>query len=757
MGFDRFANFIFKSINNDCIEEVNINNNIRPIICNTVIFDVNFLIYQEIINIENEINDVIKILLCIQSTDNDIIYELINKIFKQKHWDLYYKSFEEIFNNISDINLINNFLCFITSKIPNNTTNNLSLVEYIIYEKIIITMSDYINKFHFINKFNFVNNIAIFFDGIPSFSKVVEQRRRRTKNFLETNDKKNKFKYYFDSMVPNYTCLLNNITYHYIDNIPNNLYYDYFKWLKNRFSIDKSFGPSSEFIINLEMYLSIRLKKLYPNIKIIVNSANQNGEADIKIFKYISLLDDISGDFCIHTTDSDLIHQILIQQVYYNLINKDISLSVVKYLKNHNNIGYAQILDSQLIINNILSYYQFLTNNIKIIWDLCFIFYLFGNDHLPSSLEIGPELGFEYFINSHKSSLNNTTIIDMINNEIKINLNGLLLILKKFNLDYKKNTTRIILQRYFKINLSLINFFIDDINLDFDGIINLLKYFIVYQKSKLSKEELDDIDDDDLRKKEYICVEVNDNTLDNFNYIDINDNIKNKIINNEELIIDNINYSNNKYFGLILYIKPINIIDTGDSYQDLYSFIIDKTNLEQSTNNPLLYDHINLEYHLEMLKMKNNYNCNDYLKKLYHLAKINFGNMSDYFTDNLTYYKYNIAPPISELIIFLNNNNNYENLLNIWDNDIKDDNVSNYFNSISHHIIISPFLLEVHDSIIYYSNTLISSNIVKSSTIENIWLDLKNINNFNYKNLDIKKYLLLWNNVLEYNNNNTDY
>ena len=59
MGLDRFSNFITKSINNDAIDEFNIEGNIRKIISNHIIFDLNFLIYQEIISIENEINDII--------------------------------------------------------------------------------------------------------------------------------------------------------------------------------------------------------------------------------------------------------------------------------------------------------------------------------------------------------------------------------------------------------------------------------------------------------------------------------------------------------------------------------------------------------------------------------------------------------------------------------------------------------------------------------------------------------------------------
>jgi hypothetical protein len=768
MGFDRFANFIFKSINSDCIEEVNINNNMKPLICNNIMFDVNFLIYQEIINIENEINDIIKILLCIESNNNEninnIILDCINNILKQKHWEMYYNQIELILKNKNSNDIINKFLFLITNKISTDSCINISLIEYIIYEKILVVMKDYIEKFHFTKKFNFVNNIIIFFDGIPSFSKIIEQRRRRTKNFLEMNEKKIKFKYYFDNMIPNFTKLSESINNVYLEDnkIFDELYFDYFKWLKNRFSIDKSFGPSSEFIINFENYLKSRFNTFFDKTNIIINNAEQNGESDIKIFKYISELEDITGDFCIHTTDSDLIHHILVQQVYYNLINKDVNLTVVKYLKNYNNIGYAQILDSQLIINNITSYYSNLTNkpkNIKLIWDLCFIFYLFGNDNLPSSLEVGPELGLEYFLNYVADNSDNN-IINLVNGNIDINLKNLLIILKKINNDKTKNITRIILQRYFKINLQLINLFVDEFNFNFNEIINALKYFIYYQRTKLSDIELDDLDEDDLRKQ--IVSDNNDNIKisdnndkisdnndkkisdNNDKKISDNDNIKKKLIDNESLILDNINFSNNDYMGLILYNKPINI-SNNDAYQDLYSFIIDITNSEQICKIPYLYDHIDLEHHLKLLdKTTDNEMCNDYLKKIYHLCKTTFGNMKDHFSNNLTYYKYNYIPTIEQLIIFLENNN-IKNITDTWDKDIINDNTNNYINSVNHHIIITPFLLELNESLIHYSNDIIKSLILNSSHISNLWLDINNIDKFDYRNIDIRKYLLLWN------------
>jgi len=45
MGIDKFTNFICKSFNNNGYEELYINDNLRKIVSNHIIFDINFLIY----------------------------------------------------------------------------------------------------------------------------------------------------------------------------------------------------------------------------------------------------------------------------------------------------------------------------------------------------------------------------------------------------------------------------------------------------------------------------------------------------------------------------------------------------------------------------------------------------------------------------------------------------------------------------------------------------------------------------------------
>ena len=90
---------------------------------------------------------------------------------------------------------------------------------------------------------------------------------------------------------------------------------NFIKWIEKRFSLDKSFSPISPIIKRLEIELARYYKNR--NIKVFINPGSSNGEADLKIFQFIQN-ENLTGDVLIHTTDSDFIHLMLIQQVYFN-------------------------------------------------------------------------------------------------------------------------------------------------------------------------------------------------------------------------------------------------------------------------------------------------------------------------------------------------------------------------------------------------------------------------------------------------------
>jgi hypothetical protein len=87
MGFDKLLNFISKNLNFDSIEEFNIEADVKKFITNNIMVDVSFLIYQSFLEIENDINNIIKIILSLPfNFSNNLVQEKILNILMSNHW-----------------------------------------------------------------------------------------------------------------------------------------------------------------------------------------------------------------------------------------------------------------------------------------------------------------------------------------------------------------------------------------------------------------------------------------------------------------------------------------------------------------------------------------------------------------------------------------------------------------------------------------------------------------------------------------------
>lgn len=710
MGFDKLLNFLIKNLNYDTIENININSNIRKIIVNHIMFDISFLIYQNLIEIENEINNIIKIILALPfNFNNTKIQERVSEILLLNHWS--WITFD--FDGINEEEIINNFL----KKISYDKIDNYIIIDKIIIIKIFNKIIDYIDKIHNID---LLKSINIIFDGIPSFSKILEQRRRRIRNYLETCERKNRFEKYF------------NIDNTFQDH--NDFTYDYFKWLKLRFTIDKSFGPTSLLIKNLEIYLYENLKLKYNNILIFISNGHINGEADYKIFKTI-YNNKYSGDISIHTIDSDLIHEILVQQNYYNIKNIDLNVSVIKYNLKNNQIQY---INAQNIITNIEKIYIEKNGNYfnnYIIYDLCLIFLFFGNDHLPSSFEIGPELSLEYYLKIHSTVFkNNNYIITLVDDKINFSFENFCIFLKEIYKRIELNKTKIIIGRYFKINYNITTFLIDKLELNFEKIL-LLSKKLLFDNGKNNN----DLDEDDLR---YKLIQKYDNLQFPFDYNNLSNTTKNECTQNLDklLTILDISDTENNFCGLPIYIKTFSLI-TNNNYQNLYLNFIENISIELEKQYPIIYDYFDINNVLNNAVSDNNLDMiKSYIKKIYHLVITLFGNMANYNSNNFTYYKYYLTPYINDIVFFLENNND---LNDNYNKEIDDETVSteNYLNSINHYIIITPFLKDItrekYSVEFYY--------LIKKINLTNFWFEN---NNFQHKDFDINELLKEWFNAL---------
>lgn len=746
MGFEKFVSFLNRNLTYNCIDELNIYNSTKKILTNHVIFDLNFIIYYCIIELENEINDILKVIFSLPY-NNSNLNKLLEEKFKGEHWKKINIDFYKILDGDCEKDISNKFKNILNLI----TVDNIKTVHRILYWKIYFKLINWINNFH---EKLFIESINIFIDGIPSYSKILEQRRRRTKNFLESKLRKGFFEKYFTNME-------NDIIQ------DNNLIYNYFDWLNNKFSINKSIGPSSDLIINLGKFLNFRLKNYFSDVLVFINSGLEYGEADNKIFKFIHK-NNLSNDIVIHTCDSDLIHQILIQQTYFNLVQKNCNLSVIRYYTRDSQC--AQLIEAKKLIKIILKKYNDLNKksnenkiNYKIIYDLMILIYFFGNDYLPSSLELSYEVSLNLLINIHKKVFKyneNIVFFESSKNKIKLNLINF----DKYITELRKHDTFsiIILNRFYKLPHQLVTFLVERLNYNINNLVDdfLIPYYI-YEGYVNEKEFLKDKINNKLFEKEdirYIFYKKykskNKNIIPEnpLNIIELPDNFKKQYTNMKLMLDKFLDFFDIKNYGLPI-VKKIQILDE-NSYQDMYKFICSKAESKSS----LLYKKFYKPYNYDVLKLSDYKNLlcydekitEDYLCILYYSVNTFFNNMVNFNPCNFIFYPHYVVPSLKSISNFISKSN-IKNLYNKFDNKIKNNkvDVSKYFCNISHHLFITPYL-KSSEFISKVRNIPNLAKILDELYLKEgmLWFMDDEDTNFDYRKIDPINFLNNWNEIL---------
>ena len=709
MGFDRLSNFLNKNLNYTygfVIDELK-----RKVLGNHILFDLNFIIYNQMFLLEEEINKVIKIVLNLPfcQLKNNKTEDKLSEIFDLPWWRRHCENIEYIFDGNNDNEIILKLITFINTK----QDTNLSKIDLMLIDKILVCTDNLIETY---NNSKTLETVGFFIDGIPSFSKIIEQRRRRTRNYFESMNRKEKFNKYFG-----------NIKDVYIDE--EGIKYNYFKWIEKRFSLDKSFSPISPVIKRLEIELARYYKTRYSNIKTCINPGSSNGEADIKIFQFIQN-EKLIGDILIHTTDSDFVHLMLIQQVYFNYKRIDVNISIIKH--NSKDDDYIQYFDGQSMSLAINKYYNHIsgqnTTDYRIIYDFCLLLLFFGNDHLPASFEIGPELGLDSIFKIYSKT--KCFVVSIENDNIVVDFNNFKKLLTEFQKHIHIYMTKILLNRNFKMPLQVTNYLTDydKLNLNYDQILDLLKHLLIHDGEKI----IDKLDESDIRS---ILIKTNKDLPKN-PYI-------NKLLENKEMcntILDNLDFMSVENFGLVPYKKPY--LKTNDNYQDLYNILSENTVTELNNKNKVLYEPQKEDY---LIFKNSDYNhdvCYSYVKKFFHLITSFFGSLKTYHTNNITAYSYDYVPKIEYLIKYLNENDDLDKIKK----EIKNENLneSEYFTSVNHHIFITAYLSldDIKDE-----STKNTSKLLK---IDDLWIGDKNIETFFHNKVPALEFLSNWDNAVRY-------
>jgi len=738
MGFDGLISFLIRNLPNDAFDDIDLNINHNKLLSKNVLIDISFILYNCYLEVEDDINTILKYICGISCSNYSKIINLIEAKLISNHW----KNIDIQLDGLDQNEICKNFIESIC-KNDNEIIDNIMLKN--INEKLEKILEN-------IFAVEIVNNIVLFFDSIPSYSKILEQRKRRLKNYMESQNRKEYYKKYF-------TDLKSKIIYDEEEDFE----YDYFSWISNKFSCNKIIDSNSIFIKKLKNHIIDNLNLDKENkIKINVDS-EEYGEADYKIFKYISInnLDDI---ITILSCDSDLVYQIITQQLNYNSMGKEIKLNLCKFYIN--SFDHCQHYNANKIINNLNTNYKECNNCSKeneFCLDFMIILNFFGNDLLPSSFEIGPEFNLNTLMKIHYNSLGKygKSLIEMNNekstdcNRLKtLNFNNLSLLLKEIN----KNTifTKIILLRFFKIPYNIVSIFTDKLNFSLIDVKNFMEEYLVFKGYLEIEKKNNELDSNDIRFIKYneyknkIEKELNSQDIDNEKIVDVSgqvvddnaseetcnillETIENNIrdplkCNNsqyntnmssimtqlESLLEDYLDYSDLDNLGLLNSYDSLDI--DNNMYQNLYNYISNKSNLDRGTfSNFKLLKNDQLSNNMINIKLGNkdeksyikntnknkkiliDFNlkiesCEDeqienYLMMLFYIVKNFFNDMSNYSSTNLSVYKYDNVPSLKNIIDFIDTNKN--NNLSIRFNKQIDNNIINkdkYFNPILHHL-----------------------------------------------------------------------
>ena len=235
------------------------------------------------------------------------------------------------------------------------------------------------------------NLIYIAIDGVPTFSKIIEQKKRR---FIG----------------------------------------DLIEQLLSKFSLPFSFNkslisPGTKF---MDKVITLLKDKSF-NREILISDSNEKGEGEFKILDYI--LNNNLDDVIIYSPDADLIILSMIIWVNSgdknnnsgdknnnsgdknnNSGDKNFKIQILRY---DQNTEILNIIYINHLIDYLFSYFEDRVKNTinikKYISDLCFIFTVFGNDFLPRIEEININMDFYLVLDAY--------IINYIDNGYLLNDN----------------------------------------------------------------------------------------------------------------------------------------------------------------------------------------------------------------------------------------------------------------------------------------------------------------------------------------------
>jgi 5'-3' exonuclease len=268
----------------------------------------------------------------------------------------FFSAINRNFNVVSLVSLIDEkniecdtFLIDFNSIIHNISSKLTTIKSDDLDENIILEVKNYLDSLLKKVKCNLVY-IAI--DGVPTFSKILEQKKRR---FIGG--------------------LIEQLTSSY----------------KTQFSFNKNLiSPGTTFMDKLCNYLNSQDF----SVKVIISDSNEPGEGEFKILDYV--LNNKLNNIIIYSPDADLI---ILSMIIW------LPTSKINILRYDQNTQVLNIIYINQLVNYMLYYFEDKVENKidhkKYILDLCFIFTVFGNDFLPKLEDINTNMDLYLILDAY--------------------------------------------------------------------------------------------------------------------------------------------------------------------------------------------------------------------------------------------------------------------------------------------------------------------------------------------------------------------
>jgi len=324
-------------------------NSIVYITSNTVIYDLNYLLYQTLKN---------------SKISNNKKLQKINKDYQ--------------------LNLPDN----LTVKLLRDIVNDEILDDIVVnkvYEYVINILNNFIDN----KKLEFLY-IAV--DGVPSKSKMIEQKKRRYMGMIISEIKDLIFQKYEDQLKKY------EIRYQYETNK--------FQWSRANITPGTLFMDKLDNMLN-GIDFEINIKEVCPNMQTYIYSgAYEPGEGEKKIVDHLISLKNVKSDYVIYSPDSD----VTLLGLILNTTNNNKKISPLKLLRHNQQSNNYDVIDVDKLNNNIFKYVKDRfknsdLNSDNVINDIVFVLTIFGNDFVPKLESFNVKYDFDRIINKYTEVL----------------------------------------------------------------------------------------------------------------------------------------------------------------------------------------------------------------------------------------------------------------------------------------------------------------------------------------------------------------